>query len=86
MACNFSNKIVFSVAARFTLGGYDNNSENPQEERSLLPEKVTVWWCEGVIAEIPPNMCQKVAENYLKRINTCKTSREGHLNNVVFHT
>ena len=39
-----------------------------------------------VMAEIPPNMCQKVVENYLKRINACNTSRGGHLNDVVFHT
>ena len=39
-----------------------------------------------VMAEIPTNMCQKVVENYLKRINVCNTSRGGHLNDVVFHT
>ena len=36
-----------------------------------------------VMIEIPPNMCEKVVENYLKRINA---SRMGHLNDVVFHT
>ena len=35
------------------------------------------------MAEISPNMCQKVVENYLKRINACNSSREGHLNDVV---
>ena len=35
-----------------------------------------------VIAAIPPNMCQKVVQNYLKRINACNTSRGGHLNDV----
>ena len=39
-----------------------------------------------VVAEIPPNVCQKVVENYLKRINICNVSRDGHLNDVVFHT
>ena len=39
-----------------------------------------------VMAEITPNMCQKVVENCLKRISACHTSRGGHLNNVVFHT
>ena len=38
-----------------------------------------------VMAEIPPNMCQKVVENYLKRISACNTWRGGHLNDVVFH-
>ena len=28
-----------------------------------------------VMTEIPPNMCQKVVENYLKLINACNTSR-----------
>ena len=39
-----------------------------------------------VMAEIPPNMCQKVVENYLKRINACHALRGGHLNDVLFHT
>ena len=29
---------------------------------------------------IPPNMCQKLIENYLKRINACNISREDYLN------
>ena len=39
-----------------------------------------------VMAEIPSNMCQKVVENDLRRINACNTSRGDHVNNVVFHT
>ena len=58
---NFSNKIFSSVEAHFTLSGYINKqncriwcSENNQiiEERSLHPEKDTVWCAlssEGVI-------------------------------------
>ena len=38
-----------------------------------------------VTAEISPNMCQKLVENYLKRIKACNTSRVSHLNDVVFH-
>ena len=38
------------------------------------------------MAEIPPNMCQKVIENYIKRINVWNTSRGGRLNDVVFQT
>ena len=38
-----------------------------------------------VMAEIPPNIRQKVVENYLNGINACNTSRVGHLNDVVFH-
>ena len=39
-----------------------------------------------VMAEISPNMCQKVVENYLKSINACNTSRGDHLNDGVFRT
>ena len=38
------------------------------------------------LADIQLNMCQKVVENYLKRINACNTSRRGHLNDVVYRT
>ena len=30
-----------------------------------------------IVNEIPPNMCQKVVENYLKRINDCNFRKEG---------
>ena len=39
-----------------------------------------------VMAEIPPNMYQTVAENYLKKIIACNTLSRNHLNDVVFHT
>ena len=38
------------------------------------------------MAETPSNMCQKVVENYLKRIIACNTTRGGYLNDLVFHT
>jgi len=39
-----------------------------------------------VMTEISAEMCQKVIENYLKKIESCKQSRGGYLNNIVFHT
>ena len=36
-----------------------------------------------VMAEIPPNMYQKAIENYLKRVNDCNTSHEGHLDEEI---
>ena len=39
-----------------------------------------------IMVEIPPNMCQKVIENNLKRINPCNILHGGHLNDVVFPT
>ena len=38
------------------------------------------------MAKIAPNMCQKLVENYLKRVNACNTLRGDHLNDVEFHT
>ena len=38
------------------------------------------------MTEIPPNMCQKMVENYLKKINACNTSPGGRLNDIGFHT
>ena len=38
-----------------------------------------------VMAELPPNMCLKVVENYLKKIKSCNTSRGGLLSDVYFH-
>ena len=39
-----------------------------------------------VMAKIPPNMCQKMVENYLKRYNACNALLGGQLNGVVLHT
>ena len=40
-----------------------------------------------IMAEIRPNMCHIVIENYLKRINACNNEQqEGYLNDVVFQT
>ena len=39
-----------------------------------------------VMADIQPNMYQKVIENYLKNINACNISRGGHLNDLLFNT
>lgn len=38
-----------------------------------------------VIAEIPPEMYDKVIENYVKRIGCCRRSRGGHLIDIIFH-
>lgn len=39
-----------------------------------------------VIAEIPPEMYEKVIANYLKRIDCCRRSRGAHLSDIIFHT
>ena len=40
---------------------------------------------ERVIREIRADLCQKVMENWVQRIHSCKRSRGGHLNGIVFH-
>ncbi|CAF1040561.1 unnamed protein product [Didymodactylos carnosus] len=41
---------------------------------------------ERVIAEIQPDLCERVIENWVQRIHAMKRSRGGHLNDVIFHT
>ena len=38
-----------------------------------------------VIDEIGPQMCENVMENFTKRAWSCKRSRRGHMNDIVFH-
>lgn len=37
------------------------------------------------IAEISPDMCRKVIENFQKRIQWCKKARGGHMADIIFH-
>ena len=41
---------------------------------------------ERVIAEIQPDLCEEVIENWVQRIHAMKRSRGGHLNDIIFHT
>ena len=41
---------------------------------------------ERVIAEIQPDLCERVIGNWVQRIHTMKRSRGGHLNDFIFHT
>ena len=38
------------------------------------------------IAGITPQILDKVIKNWAERMKTCKRSRGGHLNDVLFHT
>ena len=40
---------------------------------------------EHVIAEIQPDLCERVIENWLQRIHAMKRSRADHLNDIIFH-
>ena len=39
----------------------------------------------AVIHEIEPQMCENVIENFVKRGWSCKRSRGGHINVIVFY-
>ena len=39
----------------------------------------------ALIDEIEPQMCENVMENFIKRTWSCKRSRGGHINDIVFH-
>ena len=55
---------------------YADASKSIQE----LKEKIC-----AVIDEIEPQMCKNVMENFIKRAWSCKRSRGGHMNDIVFH-
>ena len=46
------------------------------------PLKVSI--CDAIV-EILSNICRKIIENYLKKIETYKTCRGGHSNDILFH-
>lgn len=81
--CQLATKIVRFDTIRLFLWGYAKDRVYADKPSTLEQLKTNI---RQVMAEIPPNMCQKVVENYLKRITACNTSRGGHLNDVVFHT
>ena len=39
----------------------------------------------AVIDEIEPQMCENVMKNFKKSAWSCKRSRGGHINDIVFH-
>ncbi|KOC70342.1 hypothetical protein WH47_02846 [Habropoda laboriosa] len=55
---------------------YPNNPETIDE----LKDNITV-----AINETEFQLCENVMENWVKRIRLMKKSREGHLNDIVFH-
>ena len=65
------------------LGGYVKDRVYADKPLTLKHLKTNI---RQVMAETRSNMCQKVVENYLKRINACNTSRGGHSYDKVVHT
>ena len=70
-------KIMRFDIIRLFSWGYAKDRVYAHKHSTLKHLKIKI---HQVMAEIPPNMCQKVVENYLKRINACNTSLGGHLN------
>ena len=54
-------------------------ADDPQSIHELK-EKIR-----AVIDEIEPQMCENVMENFIKRAWSFQRSREGHMNDIVFH-
>ena len=66
----------------FFLWGHVKNkvhSDNPQSIQELK-ENIC-----AVINEIEPQMFENVMENFMKRAWSCKSSREGHVNDIILH-
>ena len=55
------------------------HAEAPQSIQELK-QKIRV-----IIDEIQPQICKSVMENFIKRALSDKRSREGHINDIVFH-
>lgn len=54
---------------------------NRPQSTNALKDNIT-----KTIAEIQPDLCGRVIENWSTRINAIVRSRGGHLNDVIFHT
>lgn len=65
----------------FFLWGYVKSQvykNNPQSIPKLKDEIIRV------IGDIEPQLCQRVIENFNKRVDICRSSRGGHLADIVF--
>lgn len=67
----------------FFLCGYAKDRVYEDDPQDLEQLKANI---RRVIAEIVPQMCKKVIENYLFRIDVCEKALGGHLCDVLFHT
>ena len=64
------------------LWGYMKNKVYADASQSIQELKGKI--C-AVIDEIEPQMCGNAMENFVKRAWSCKRSRGGHMNNIVFY-
>ena len=66
----------------FFLWGYVKNKVYADAPQSIQKLKKKI---RAFIDEIEPQMCENVMENFIKRARSCKCSRGGHINDIVFH-
>ena len=66
----------------FFLWGYVKDKVYANAPQSIQELKENI---RAVIDEIEPQMCENVMENFIKRAWSCKHSRDGHMNDIVFH-
>ena len=68
--------------ADFFLCGYVKDKVYPNAPQSIqeFNEKIRAF-----IDEIEPQMCENVMENFIKREWSYKSSRGGHMNDILFH-
>lgn len=66
----------------YFLWGYLKSQVYANKPTTLEALRVNI---ETAIANIRADLCEKVMENWVQRIHSCKRFRGGHLNDVVFH-
>ena len=66
----------------FFLWGHVKNKVYADAPQSIQELKENI---RAVIDEIDPQMCENVMENFMKRAWSCKSSRGGQVNDIVFH-
>ena len=83
---SYENRLFFDLHFDFNSIKYVGFIFRPRTFPSCRCQRTTkIMRCDTIISD--GNMCQKVVENYIKRINVCNSSRDVQVvNDVVFHT
>lgn len=67
----------------FFLWGYLKSKVYVNHPQTIPDLKEEIRRC---IEEIGPELCRNVIQNFVKRADTCRQSRGGHLEGILFHT
>ncbi|GFY44471.1 putative DD41D transposase [Trichonephila inaurata madagascariensis] len=79
----FHRKIIFSDEAHFWLNGYVKSLVYANKPTTLQELKANI---EREIAAVSAEMCGRVMENWVQRIDRYKRARGGHMSEVEFHS